>query len=237
VRAPRILASAGAGAIALTLLIFGYLHVAGPTATISPYRRTISQYALTEAAPAFNAAVLLLAAGSVATMLALTGAGVLRVRSGGFLALALWSAALAAVVYFPKHNWAVGPSTDGTLHRVASVVAFLSLPIGALLIGRSWWRDPRWGAYARWTLGLGALSVLCLTPILFAVVTQPWTGVAWWRAIPLGAVERVLAFSDVVVVLALAWWAVRAGGNVVPAPDLRGVERPPSRASAGEPDL
>jgi len=36
------------------------------------------------------------------------------------------------------------------------------------------------------------------------------TGVRWWRAIPLGAVERTLALVEVVTVLALGWWASRA---------------------------
>jgi hypothetical protein len=206
----RLAAILGMVAVGVAVVILGLLHVIPPTSEISPYRRTISQYALTGAAPAFNAGVLLLAAGSVATMLAVIGARLLPARSGGVLALLLWSIALAAVVYFPKHNWAVGPSTDGTVHRVASVVAFLSLPVGALLIGRTWWAHPRWRTHAGWTAGLGLWSLLCLTPILAAVAAQPWTGVAWWRAIPLGAVERVLAASEVGIVLALAWWAADA---------------------------
>jgi hypothetical protein len=233
--APRLLAILGTAAIAVAVLIIGALHVVPPTSAISPYRRTISQYALTEAGGTFNVAVLMLAAGSVATMLAVIGAGVVPARSGGVLALLLWSVALAAVVYFPKHNWAVGPSMDGTVHRFASVVAFLSLPVGALLIGRTWWTHPRWRVHARWTWGLGLWSLLSLTPILAAVVAQPWTGVAWWRAIPLGAVERVLAISEVGIVLALAWWAagasVRGAADVAPGP---GTDRFPA-GSGGPP--
>src|SRR5688572_3833289 len=163
VSATRLLAILGTVAVAAAVLLLGLLHVVPPTSEISPYRRTISQYALTEAATVFNAGVLLLAAGSILTMIAVVGAGLLPARSGGVLALLLWSVALAAVVYFPKHNWAVGPSTDGTVHRVASVVAFLSLPVGALLIGRSWWSHGRWRVPARWTWGLGLWSLLCFT--------------------------------------------------------------------------
>lgn len=207
---PRALALAGTSAVGVALLVFGFLHVTGPTAAISPYRRTISQYALTGAAPAFNVAVLLLAAGSIATLVALVRADLLPVRSGGMVALVLWCAALAAVVYFPKHNWAVGPSIDGTIHRYASVVAFLSLPLGALLIGRTWWIRGQWRTEAAWTWGLGLWSLLCFSPIVVAIAAQPWTGVAWWRLIPLGAVERVLLISEVGIVLLLAWWAARA---------------------------
>ncbi len=203
----------GSGAVGVAVLVMGYLHVTPPASEISPYRRTISEYALTELGMVFNVAVLMLAAGSVATMLAVVGAGLVPARSGGVLALLLWSVALAAVVYFPKHNWAVGPSLDGTVHRVASVVAFLSLPVGALLIGRAWWAHPRWRVHAGWTWGLGLWSLLCLTPVVAAMVAQRWTGVPWWRAIPLGAVERVLTFSEVGIVLGLAWWAARAAGR------------------------
>jgi hypothetical protein len=220
VSAPRLLAILGTAAVAVSVLLLGLLHVVPPTSEISPYRRTISQYALTEAATVFNVGVLLLAAGSVLTLAAVVGAGLLPVRSGGALALLLWSVALAAVVYFPKHNWAVGPSTDGTVHRVASVVAFLSLPVGALLIGRSWWSHGRWRVHARWTWGLGLWSLLCFTPILTAIAIQPWTGVAWWRAIPLGAVERALTISEVGIVLVLAGWAAVASATS-PVPLVR----------------
>ena len=46
--------------------------------------------------------------------------------------------------------------------------------------------------------------------IVGAVLLEPVTGVRWWRAIPLGAVERTLALVEVVTVLALGWWASRA---------------------------
>jgi hypothetical protein len=123
----------------------------------------------------------------------------------------MWSVGLAAVVYFEKHDWSVGPSTSGHLHRLASVVAFLSLPIGALSAARGGRTVPRWAAYAR-LVALGAvLALLCFTPIAVAYLSQPYTGVPWWQAVPLGAVERALGLSEIATVLLLGWWAVRAG--------------------------
>jgi hypothetical protein len=215
----RLLALVGIGAVAAAVLLLGVLHVIPPSSAISPYRRTISQYALTEHAVVFNVAVLVLAAGSVATMLALIAARVLPARSGGVIALLLWSVALAAIVYFPKHNWAMGPSHSGTVHRFASVVAFLSLPFAALLTARARREHPQWHGHARRTRYLGLWSFLCLSPIVIAILTEPLTGVRWWRAIPLGAVERVLAISEVGIVLGLAWWAARAStGLRAPGP-------------------
>ena len=210
------------GAVTAAVVLIGALHVVPPSSALSPYRRTISEYALLETGPIFNVAVLVLAAGSVATVLALVGASLAPARSGGVLALLLWSVALAAVVYFPKHSWSLGPSNNGTIHRAASLIAFLSLPLGALLIGRAWRAHPRWRGHAGWSLGLGLCSLLCFSPIAIAILAQPLTGVRWWRAIPLGAVERLLAISEVVTVLALAWWAARASGAARTRPDPGG---------------
>jgi hypothetical protein len=207
---PRSLAVAGIAAIVVALGMIGALHVTGPSADLDPMRRTISQYALLESGNVFNVAVVLLAAGSAATMLALIRTSLVPVRSGASLALLLWSVGLAAVVYFPKHNWAVGPSTEGTIHRYASVIAFLSLPVAALLIG---WRrrgNGRWRTQAIVTGLLGALALACFAPIAVAFALHPFTGVPWWRAIPLGGVERLLALVEVVTVVHLAFWAIRA---------------------------
>ena len=56
----------------------------------------------------------------------------------------------------------------------------------------------------------GLVSLLCFTPILWAVLAEPWTGVRWWRAIPLGGVERCSAWPRWGTVLLLSWWASRA---------------------------
>jgi hypothetical protein len=207
---PRTLALGGIGGVLVAVVLIGALHVVPPTSEIDPVRRTISQYALLETAAVFNVGVLALAVGSIATMLAMIAGGLLAARSGAAAALMLWAVALAAVVYFPKHNWAVGPSMDGTIHRVASVVAFLSLPVAALLVARRWRGDERFGGHASVVMALGLLSLACFGPIVVAVATEPITGVRWWRAIPLGAVERALALAEVATVLSMAWWAVRA---------------------------
>jgi hypothetical protein len=223
----RWLAAVAAVAVAVSLALIGALHVLPPSDRISPVRRTISEYALHANGGLFDAAVLLLAAASFTVLLALVRAGLVRAGSAGAFGLLLWCGGLAAVVYFEKHNWAVGPSAHGTIHRYAGVVAFLSLPVAALLIGRAWWADPRWRGLARWTCGLGALALLCFAPIAVAYAIAPLTGVPWWRAIPLGAVERALGAVEVAIVVLLAWWAARAG-----APAHRPA-RPPASSRAG----
>ncbi|MEV4411852.1 DUF998 domain-containing protein [Catellatospora sp. NPDC049609] len=206
----RPLAAAGIVAVLLGMAAVSALHVLPPTADISPVRRTISEYALHETAWVFNLGVLVLAAGSLAVSAALAYAGQVRLASVAGLGLLLWSAGLAAVVYFPKHDWSVGPSLDGHIHRVASLVAFLSLPVGALLVVLAWRRDAGRRADV-WLTAVPALGALAMFGVIIgAVLLEPYTGVDWWQAIPLGAVERGLAAFEVLTVLALGRWAWRA---------------------------
>jgi hypothetical protein len=153
--------------------------------------------------------VLTLAAGSVIVLVALAGTRLLRVVSAPSLLLATWSAALVLVVVFEKIDWSVGPTPGGYLHRYASLVAFLSLPLAGLLLALRHRR--RWPAAARWTGALSLLSLAWLAPILLGFALRPLTGVPWWRFVPLGLVERGLAVTEVAVVFALGWWAWSAG--------------------------
>ncbi|MGK5681262.1 DUF998 domain-containing protein [Actinoplanes sp. URMC 104] len=205
-RAVSVLAGVGVACVAASLTLYALLHLLPPSAALDWSTRTISQYALLPNGWWFDAATLLLAGGSLAVLVASLRAGV--VRGGAAAALLLWVLGLLGVVWFEKHNWAAGPSTSGDIHRVASVVAFLSLPVGALLAGARSLRDTA----ARLVVLGGALSLLCFTPIVWAVLAEPWTGVRWWRAIPLGGVERLLGLAEVGTVLLLAWWAVRTEG-------------------------
>ena len=208
-----MLAALGAVCVLASLSLFAWLHVLAPSADLDWMSRTISQYALTPDGWAFDTATLLLAAGSAAILVALFRAGVLT--TGAAVALVLWVAGLVGVVWFEKHNWQVGPSVSGDVHRVASVVAFLSLPAGAVLAAAPHLRA---GRPARWVMIGGVVSLLCLLPIVWAVASEPWTGVRWWRAIPLGGVERVLGLAEVATVLLMAWWALRfpRGGRPLP---------------------
>ncbi|MBU2669513.1 DUF998 domain-containing protein [Actinoplanes bogorensis] len=209
-----VLAGLGVVCVLAALTFYGLLHLVSPSAELDWARRTISQYALVENGWWFDAATLLLAAGSVAVLLAARRAGV--VRGGAAAALLLWAVGLVGVVWFEKHNWAAGPSMSGDIHRVASVVAFLSLPVAALLAAR------RSSSPAGRLVALGGVvSLLCLTPILWALVSEPWTGVRWWRAIPLGGVERLLGLVEVVTLLLIAWWAVSSRARV-PVTSRRG---------------
>jgi hypothetical membrane protein len=186
------------------------LHVLPPTNAVNPVRRTISEYAYYETGWLFNLGVLALAVGSLGVLVALVRTGISRAASVAGAGLLLWCAGLAGVVVFPKHNWAVGPSMSGDIHRVASLIVFVALPVGAIGVAWAWRRSDRWRHYALWTVGFAVLALLCFGVIAGAIALQPFTGVRWWRAIPLGAVERALATAEVATLLTLAWWSSRA---------------------------
>lgn len=192
------------------------LHVLPPTSRVSPVHRTISEYALHETGWLFNFGVFALALGSLAVLIALHRTGLTRLASLGGAGVLLWCVGLTGVVVFPKHNWAAGPSLSGDLHRVASLVAFVALPVGAFAIAWAWRAERPRRHCAMWTVGTAALAALCFGIILGAILLEPVTGVRWWRAIPLGAVERGLATAEVATVFALGWWAAKPRTPRVP---------------------
>jgi hypothetical protein len=142
--------------------------------------------------------------------------GVAKWNSVAAAAFTAWSVGLTLVVIFPKNNWAIGPSVSGSIHRFGSLLAFVALPIAAVLLARPWRRDPVWGAHARWTFRFGVLSALAFTPILYAIGVNAVVGTSWWRVIPLGYVERLLVLTEVVAVLVAAGWAVAVAHRPTP---------------------
>lgn len=171
-------------------------------------RATISEYVYTTGGWAFVAAVLVLAVGSALLLYGLIHAGVLRPLSGGSVLMSLWVIGLIGIVAFPKHNWEIGPSASGTVHRVATLLAFVSLPVAVLLIVRG--RSVAARA-ARW-FSIGAIGWLA---VLFgAIAVALVTDLSWWRIIPLGLVERGIAGFEVAAVMALGVWLIRDEAHV-----------------------
>ncbi|MBN6051289.1 DUF998 domain-containing protein, partial [Nonomuraea sp. RK-328] len=199
----------GLGAVGAGVAVVAGLDLAGAgLGEINPLRRTISEHGLGTYGWVFGLGVALLAAGSAAIGVALA-----RTRlAGAFgtLALMAWSAGLLVTAWFPKHDWSVGPSLSGSIHRMGSLVAFLSLPVAALVIARPWRHAGRRGpALAAFGLGLG--SVLWVVGIVAMVAVGARSGLAWWQVMPLGLVERGLAVTEVAAVVALGVCALAKG--------------------------
>ncbi|MER5262990.1 DUF998 domain-containing protein [Actinosynnema sp. NPDC002837] len=214
----RFVALAGAVAVVLTVALVGGMDLYRLGDSTRHLRRTISEYALGPQRWVFDTAVLLLVFGSAAILAVLVRRGVAKWNSVGSAAFAAWSVGLTLVVIFPKNNWAIGPSMSGSIHRFGSLLAFVALPIAAMMLARPWRRDPEWGAHARWTFRFGVLSALAFTPILYAIGVNAVVGTSWWRVIPLGYVERLLVLTEVVAVLVAAVWAIAVAHRPARAP-------------------
>jgi hypothetical membrane protein len=171
---------------------------------MSPFRRTISEHGLGPDGWIFGLGVGLLAAGSIAI-----GVSLARKKLAGIfgtIALMGWSVGLFMTAWFEKHDWSVGPSTSGSIHRVGSFVAFLCLPLAAVIIARPWRHRERSKATLA-AFALGILSVLWVAGIGAAILFAGSNGLAWWRVMPLGLVERGMAITEVAALLALGVWA------------------------------
>lgn len=201
VRDIRALPLVALAALACGVALMGLLHILPPTNVISPIRRTISEYALSENKWLFDLSVALIAVGSAVAVVMLVRQRLLRPVSPAFALFAAWLLGLVIIVIFPKTDWSVGPSLGGSIHRVASLVAFLCLPLAIVLAARAvftyapWWR--------RTVQSLGVAGLLWFVPILAAILVMATGGAPWWRSIPLGLVERGLALTEVLAVAAL----------------------------------
>ncbi|MFI6391252.1 DUF998 domain-containing protein [Nonomuraea sp. NPDC050547] len=204
-------ARAGLGAVVAGVAVIIGLDLAY-LGEVNPLRRTISEHGLGDQGWIFGLGVGTLALGSAAIGLSLA-----RRRIAGWfgtVALLAWSAGLLITASFPKHDWAVGPSLSGSIHRVGSFIAFLSLPIAALVIARPW-RHRHGMSWAAFLLGLG--SVMWVAGIGAAIMLATRNGLAWWQVMPLGLVERGMAATEVAAVIALGAWAGFRGPARAPA--------------------
>ncbi len=207
----RILAVAGLAALVCAVILIGVLHLLPETAGISAVRQTISEYALIDVGWMFNAGLIATAVASLLVFFALLLTRQATWRSIDLVFGGLWVAGLLVIVAFPKHNWAIGPSANGQIHRIASVVAFLSLPLAVMLLTRrARATGAAGGRSARVAFWLGAGSVAWFSPLIVAMIMAPSTGTPWFRAIPLGLIERGMVITEVAAILALALWALAA---------------------------
>jgi hypothetical protein len=186
----------GIAALVLGAALVLLLQVIPPTDEISATRRTISEYGLSDHKWVFDLAVVLVALGSAAGLAVLGRQRRLPVPAA--ILGTLWTVGLLVIVAFPKPDWATVSRADigGTLHRIASVVAFVALPLAVLVAART--AFPGSPGRRRLARLLAVASLGWFAVILGAVVIAAVDGGRWWTLIPLGLVERGMALTELI---------------------------------------
>ena len=184
--------------LTLDAILGGESHRPGRTLRMA----TISEYVYTAGGWAFLTGVLALAVGSILLLAGLIRAGAVAPISWGSILMSLWVVGLIGVAAFPKHNWEIGPSASGSIHRVATLLAFVSLPAAVLAIARR-------HRQARPAVWLAYGSIAWLAVLFGAIAISMVTDLRWYRIIPLGIVERGIVAFEVGAVIALGVWLIR----------------------------
>ncbi|MBM0235720.1 DUF998 domain-containing protein [Micromonospora sp. STR1_7] len=206
-RSPGLLALGGI-AVAALLTVIGHLEV---NDDLNPWALTISDFAVSDRGGVIDVAMVVLALATVALLYGLRRAGPPRPRPGrtAELLLGAWVAGLLLAAVVPTNEPGTAMTSAAYLHRYASVVAFLALPVGGWLLARR----PDLATAAR---TLRTLALLSLT-LAAAMVWSAYPG----DRLLIGLAERLLILTEVAVLATVAVVQTRAAtlvdhGVVVP---------------------
>ncbi|MET8906748.1 DUF998 domain-containing protein [Micromonospora sp. NPDC004551] len=192
----------GGIALAAVLAVLGHLEV---NDDLNPWSLTVSDFAVSDRGGVIDTAMAVLAAATVVLLPALRRAGVGRLATALLVA---WSAGLLSAAMVPTNEPGLPMDTAAYVHRYASVVAFVALPIAGWLLA------PRLGGRAG-----GWMRGLALTSLVLA-------GAMVWSAYPgdrllIGLVERLLILTEVALLTVVAGTLLRRGTGEVAVPRLR----------------
>lgn len=208
IRLSRRLAGLGTAGVLICAVAIGVLHFVEPSRSLDPLSRTISEYALLSDGWVFDGSVVLLAAASALTLLAMVVRELVPLRSWGTLMTLLWSIGLIGLVVFPKQGFGPNPSMAGRVHWTWTLIAFFSLPIGTCLI--CWRHRTPTGRWPRWAIRGAMVSGGWFVVLTGQTVLSAVTPIEAWRVV--GLVERGLALTEMAVVVLLGLWVVHDSG-------------------------
>ncbi|MEU5904342.1 DUF998 domain-containing protein [Micromonospora sp. NPDC047527] len=201
----------GGIALAALLAVIGHLEVSDD---LDPWALTISDFAVSDRGGVIDVAMVVLALASVAVLYGLRRTGPPRPGSGrtAELLLGAWVAGLLLAAVVPTNDPGTAMTTAAYLHRYASVVAFLALPVGGWLLARR----PDLAPAAGVLRALVALSLILAAAMI-------WSAYPGDRVL-LGLVERLLILTEVAVLTTLAVLQTRPSvDHGVVVPHKRGV--------------
>ncbi|MFG3553205.1 DUF998 domain-containing protein [Micromonospora sp. NPDC047557] len=176
----------GGIAVAALLTVIGHLEV---NDDLNPWALTISDFAVSDRGGVIDVAMVVLALATVALLYGLRRTGPPRPGAGrtAELLLGAWVAGLLLAAMVPTNEPGTAMTPAAYVHRYASVVAFLALPVGGWLLARR----PDLDAAAR---TLRALALLSLT-LAAAMVWSAYPG----DRVLIGLAERLLIVTEVAV--------------------------------------
>ncbi|WCN82289.1 DUF998 domain-containing protein [Micromonospora sp. LH3U1] len=181
----------GGIALAALLTVIGHLEV---NDDLDPWALTISDFAVSDRGGVIDIAMIVLALATVALLYGLRRTDPPRPNSGRTVELLLgaWVAGLLLAAVVPTNEPGTAMTTAAYLHRYASVVAFLALPVGGWLLARR----PDLAPAARTLRTLVLLSLALAAAMI-------------WSAYPgdrllIGLAERLLILTEVAVLAAVA---------------------------------
>lgn len=199
----------GGIALAALLAVIGHLEV---NEDLNPWSLTVSDYAVSDRGGVIDVAMVVLAVATATLLPALRRAATppdarrpdarrpdARQTGAGRLAevlLAAWVGGLLLAAVVPTNEPGLPMDTAAYVHRYASVVAFLALPVGGWLLAR---RLP--DSAGRWVRGF-ALASLTLAAVMV------WSAYPGDRVL-LGLIERLLILAEVTLLATVALTLLR----------------------------
>jgi hypothetical protein len=175
---------------------------------VDPFSRAISYYVFYgDGREEFATAVIVLAGGTLTTLLGLRMAGLrLGVRAGVFFGV--WCTSLTLCAMFPTDNSKSIVSVSGLIHQVAGASLFVSLPLAGLALAKRLAADVRWAHVGRVVrrlamvaMGLAAAYLATRLPDIFPGLAIP--GILDGRGVS-GLVQRALFGLEMLMLMALA---------------------------------
>lgn len=175
---------------------------------VDPFSRAISYYVFYgDGREEFATAVIVLAGGTLTTLLGLRMAGLrLGVRAGVFFGV--WCTSLTLCAMFPTDNSKTIVSVSGLIHQVAGASLFVSLPLAGLALAKRLAADVRWAHVGRVVrrlamvaMGLAAAYLATRLPDIFPGLAIP--GILDGRGVS-GLVQRALFGLEMLMLMALA---------------------------------
>lgn len=201
----RGFAGLATAAVTFCTLAIALLHVLPGGRRLNPMSAPISSYALTPAGWLFDAAVIALALGLAALLCALVAGGWLAATSAAFGVLTVCCLGLVTLVVFPERTAAGVLGTAGRIHWIAAMVTFAGLPVAAALLGRRHNAGSGCSGVPSIACRLSVASGAWFAVYFFGSLLDMATQLRLWHVG--GVVERVLALTEMLMAVALAFSA------------------------------